>query len=119
MRTKPEPLSHSSADREGKAATPPALTRPRPAAPTVRVHPADPMVMVHSAAPTVRAHLAAPTVRHCLYAEKNFGLSGLSLHLKFISAHFYAGCLEADMMQKKIRPKNIRPQNTLVSEMSY
>jgi hypothetical protein len=54
-RAKPEPRGRSPS-------TPPAPTRPRPAAPTVRVHPAAP-TRPRLAAPTVRVHLAAPIVR--------------------------------------------------------
>jgi hypothetical protein len=38
-----------------------------------------------------------------VYEEKNFGLFGLFQHLKFFSAYFYAGCLEAEMRTKKLR----------------
>ncbi len=61
-RAKPEPRGRSPS-------TPPALTRPRPAAPTVRVHPAAPTrprpavltIRIHPAATIGRVHPAAPT----------------------------------------------------------
>ncbi len=40
--------------------------------------------------------------------RKNFGLFGLFRHLKFFSAYFYAGCLEAEMRQKNFGPKQLR-----------
>ena len=43
--------------------TPPAPTRPRPAALTIRVHPAALTVRVHPTAPTFRVHPAAPIIR--------------------------------------------------------
>ena len=63
-RANPEPRGQS-------LSTPPAPTRPHPAAPTVRVHPtaptrpcpAAPTIRVHPAAPIVRVHSTAPIVR--------------------------------------------------------
>jgi hypothetical protein len=46
-------------------------------------------------------------VRHCLYAEKKLPTFGLIRHLKFFSAYFYAGCLEAEMRQKNFGPKKL------------
>jgi hypothetical protein len=40
--------------------------------------------------------------------RKNFGLFGLFRHLKCFSAYFYAGCLEAEIMQKNFGPKKLR-----------
>ncbi len=76
VRAKPKLWAHSvncegkaraaSAERELQElspSTPPAPTRPRPAAPINRVHLAAPIVRVHLAAPQIRLLLAAPIVR--------------------------------------------------------
>ena len=58
-------------------------------------------------------------LRHCLYTEKNFGLSGLSFCLNIFSAHFYAGCLEAKWDKNRSYLKNwwVSPTNWMQSNI--